>query len=77
VAHRVHPGQRLVHHRRVAYVADDELAVDVLRPAVVHGGSERIQAPDLMARRPHGLRDMRSDEPGRTCDENAHGLIAS
>ena len=66
VAHRVHPGQRLVHRRRVAHVALDQIAGDVRRPAVVHGRGERIQAADLVARLPHGLGDVRPDEAGRT-----------
>jgi hypothetical protein len=32
----------------------------------VHGGGKGIQAADLMARRPHGLGDVRADEAGRT-----------
>ncbi len=65
VTHRVHTGQGLVDHRRVAHVADDELAAYVVRPAVVNGRGEGIQAPDLMPGRLHRLRDMRPDKAGR------------
>ena len=72
VTHGVYPGQCLVDHRTVAHVADDELAADVVGPAVVHSGREGIQAAHFMACRLHGFHDVRSDEAGRTCDENAH-----
>jgi hypothetical protein len=38
VAHRVHPGQRLVHRRRIPHVAFDEITGNVRRPAVVTAG---------------------------------------
>ena len=58
--------------RRVADIADHQFAADVVWPAVVHGGGERIEPADVMARGPHGLRDVRPDEPGRAGHENAH-----
>ena len=56
----------------VADIADHQFAADVVGPAVVHGGGERIEPTNVMARGLHRLRDMRSDEPGRAGHENAH-----
>jgi hypothetical protein len=67
VAHRVHPRQGLVHHRRVAHVADHELIADALRPAAMDGRGQGIKAAHLMAGRLHGFRDMRPDKTGRAC----------
>jgi hypothetical protein len=66
VTHRVHPAQRLVHRRRVAYVAHDQVTGDVGGPAVVHGGGKRIQAADFVARLLQRRSDVRPDEAGRT-----------
>ncbi len=75
VAYRVGPGQRLVHRDRVADVADHQVAGcvgQIVGPAAVHGGGERIHAPHLVAGRADGLRDMRSDKAGRAGHQNTH-----
>jgi hypothetical protein len=66
VADRVHASQRLVDRGRIAHVTHDQVGITVRGPAVVHGGRERVQAADLVARLLERRGNVRPDEAGRT-----------
>jgi hypothetical protein len=75
MTHGIDTRQRVVHRRRIAYVAGHEAGHDVIGLAGMNGGGEGVQAPHLVARRPQCLRDVRPDEAGRAGDKNAHGWM--
>ena len=55
-----------VHRGRPSDCDFDLVVGDVRRPAVVHGGGERIQTANLVARLLHHRSDVGPDEAGRT-----------
>ncbi len=75
VADRVHPGERLPDGGGVPYVPPPELHPGGQRrhrPGGMHGGQQRVQHPDFVARRHQGPDDRRTDEPGAAGDQNPH-----
>ncbi len=74
MADGVYAVDRLLGDLRVPDVAGQQAGIGgpVVRPPVVHGRGQAVQAADVVAGGQRRVRDVRTDEPGRAGDEDAH-----